>query len=154
MPLQPSCIEVALLEEPVHVLDFRQSFLRIYIITTEKSSCGGDRTPVPSDGILWSERSTTELAGPGPSLCLIDANNSITHPWYELLETSKIGTFQCLYSSSQCLFCLIKYLPIEICGGATQFCNLEYRLTNIKHQIGIRLGIKLFYKAWASYSIE
>ena len=39
--------------------------LRIFAI--EKSSCGGDRTAVPSDGILRSERSTTELAGPGSS---------------------------------------------------------------------------------------
>ena len=35
-------------------------------IATEKLSCGRDRTAVPSDGkFLRSERSTTELAGPG-----------------------------------------------------------------------------------------
>ena len=36
------------IEEPVHVLDFRQSYCEL--IATEKSSCGGDRTAVPSDG--------------------------------------------------------------------------------------------------------
>ena len=40
-------IEVARLEEPVHILDFRQSYCEL--IATEKSSCGGDRTAVPSD---------------------------------------------------------------------------------------------------------
>ena len=67
-----SLVEVARLEEPVHVLDFRQSFLRIYFIAIEKASCGGDRTAVPSDEeFLRSERSTTELAGPSLNLVVI-----------------------------------------------------------------------------------
>ena len=43
-------VEVARLEEPVHILDFRQSF--IAKIAIEKASCGGDRTAVPSDEIF------------------------------------------------------------------------------------------------------
>ena len=36
---------------------------------------------------------------------------------YKLLQTSKIGSFQCLQSRSQCLFCVKSYLPIKICDS-------------------------------------
>ena len=41
---------------------------------------------------------------------------------YKLPQTLKIGSFLCLQSSSQCLFCLISYLPIEICDAITNVC--------------------------------
>ena len=59
-----SCVEVARLEEPVHVLDFRQSF---YCEKTrlKRPPAAGIEPRSPRTKFLRSERSTTELAGPG-----------------------------------------------------------------------------------------
>ena len=64
LPLQPSEIEVALLEEPVQMSECSVKPIANKF-ASEKSTLGGDRTAVPSDGILRSGRSPTVLAGPG-----------------------------------------------------------------------------------------
>ena len=56
-------IEVAWMEEPVQLLGHRQTYIAKKLRL--KRLPGGDRTAVPSDEILQSECSSTELAGPG-----------------------------------------------------------------------------------------
>ena len=51
------------MEEPVHVLDFRQSF--IAKTRLKRPPAAGIEPRSPRTKILRSERSTTELAGPG-----------------------------------------------------------------------------------------
>ena len=69
-----SYVEVARLEEPIQVVGINVWSVNgnLFYRAWKEASFGGDRTAVPSDNeILWSERSTTELAGPGylPLIC-------------------------------------------------------------------------------------
>ena len=63
-----SYVEVARLEEPIQVVGIivRSVNANLFYRAWKEASFGGDRTAVPSDNEnLRSERSTTELAGPG-----------------------------------------------------------------------------------------
>ena len=55
--------------------------------------------------------------------------------YYKLLQTSKIGSFRCLKSSSQCLFCLTSCLPIEICEFICVTVKCHFLVIVVKDQL-------------------
>ena len=59
------------------------------LIAIEKASCGGDRTAVPSDEeFLRSERSTTELAGPGKRPTILGPKYQSWHFFHQTVPLS------------------------------------------------------------------